>query len=64
MWGKNSNDCRGGEDCNDNHHMCRIAGRRDFEIVRDLVRDPRYVCRKCARTAHKDGNLCKPAELL
>ena len=28
-----------------------------------IVRDPRFVCRKCARAAHKDKYLCKPMPL-
>ena len=28
-----------------------------------IVRDPRYVCRKCARAAHKEKHLCKPTPL-
>jgi hypothetical protein len=28
-----------------------------------IVCDPRYVCRKCARAAHKDKHLCKPIPL-
>jgi hypothetical protein len=28
-----------------------------------IVCDPRYVCRKCARAAHRDKDLCKPIPL-
>lgn len=28
-----------------------------------IVCDPRFVCRKCARAAHKDKHLCKPMPL-
>lgn len=28
-----------------------------------IVCDPRFVCRKCARAAHKDKHLCKPIPL-
>ncbi|TLD70923.1 hypothetical protein FEM03_10565 [Phragmitibacter flavus] len=42
---------------------------KKHEIVDDidelllLVRDPRYVCRKCARVAHSDKHLCKAMAL-
>jgi hypothetical protein len=32
------------------------------ELAR-IVCDPRYVCRKCARAAHKEKHLCKPIPL-
>ena len=28
-----------------------------------IVCDPRFVCRKCARAAHKEKHLCKPIPL-
>lgn len=63
MGKKYSKDCKGGEDCNDDAHLCKIAGRRDLTLVRELVRNSRYVCRKCGRAAHNYVNLCKPEEL-
>jgi tRNA C32,U32 (ribose-2'-O)-methylase TrmJ len=35
----------------------------DIEELAEIVRDPRFVCRKCARSAHKDKHLCKPMAL-
>ncbi len=35
----------------------------DIEDLAKIVRDPRYVCRKCARSAHSDKHLCKPMAL-
>lgn len=40
---------------------CEIVD--DLEELAEIVRDPRYVCRKCARSAHKDKHLCKPMDL-
>jgi hypothetical protein len=30
------------------------------ERLMELVRDPRYYCRRCARVAHTSKVLCKP----
>jgi len=55
--------CRGGDDCNSNDHLCRIAKREDMELLRQLVREVRFSCRKCGRAAHNEENLCKPVKL-
>ncbi len=33
------------------------------ERLLELVRDPRYYCRKCARVANRSKVLCKPRKL-
>jgi len=35
----------------------------DFDQLRKIVRKPKYVCRKCARSASKKKWLCKPTAL-
>ena len=55
--------CRGGEDCISEEHLCKIAKREDRELIRQLVRDARYVCSKCGRSAHDGANLCKPVKM-
>jgi hypothetical protein len=35
----------------------------DTEELAKIVCDPRFVCRKCARAAHKEKHLCKPIPL-
>lgn len=32
-------------------------------VLAELVDEPRYVCRKCARAARRKKNLCKPVPL-
>jgi hypothetical protein len=32
----------------------------EVEKLAEIVRDSRFVCRKCARSAHEDKHLCKP----
>jgi hypothetical protein len=63
MGKENDKPCRGGEDCSNKDHLCRIAKREDMELLRQLVRDARFSCHKCGRAAHDEKNLCKPAKL-
>lgn len=35
----------------------------EIDKLAQIVCDPRYVCRKCARAAHKEKHLCKPIPL-
>ena len=56
-------DCPGGNDCYDGAHLCKIAGKKDLELVRKLVKGALYFCRKCGRAALSPDNLCKPEEL-
>jgi len=60
---KYDKECKGGKDCKETSHLCKIAGRKDLELVRKLVKDSRFFCRKCGRAAHVPDNLCKPVEI-
>jgi hypothetical protein len=35
----------------------------DLEIIRPLVRNAMFFCRKCGRAAHDGANLCRPAKI-
>ena len=35
----------------------------NFKILKKLVCEPRYICRKCGRVANKEDSLCKPEQL-
>jgi len=37
--------------------------KKHFEDYKELVRDARFICKKCARVAHKEKHLCKPTKL-
>ena len=37
--------------------------KKDLEAYKQLVKDGKYICRKCGRVANKEKRLCKPAEL-
>ncbi len=36
---------------------------KNFDLVSQLLEDPRYVCKKCARASNNKKALCKPAAL-
>jgi hypothetical protein len=35
----------------------------NLETLKKIVKDPKFICRKCARSAKDDKYLCKPATL-
>lgn len=55
--------CKGGDDCYDEKHLCKIAKGGDPEIIRPLVRNAVFFCRKCGRAAHDGANLCRPVKI-
>ncbi len=59
----NDKPCKGGDDCRNDDHLCRIEKRGDMELLRRLGNDARFSCRKCGRSAHEEKNLCKSARL-
>ncbi|NJD55103.1 MAG: hypothetical protein FIA94_01715 [Nitrospirae bacterium] len=55
--------CKGGDDCTSDAHLCKIARQGDMDLIRQLVREPRFFCRKCGRAAREEVNLCRPAKI-
>ena len=43
--------------------MCKLAKKDKREKTADKAADPRYICKKCLRVAHKKKHLCKPTEM-
>jgi hypothetical protein len=46
--------------------MCFLGSsddQMDFDRVKDLVRESRFVCRSCGRSAANSENLCVPETL-
>ncbi len=35
----------------------------NLDELADIVRQPRFVCKECARSAYKKGDLCKAIKL-
>ena len=45
-------------------HLCEMAKRgEDLETFKSLVRNPKFICKKCGRVAAKEENLCEPVTL-
>jgi len=48
-------------------HLCYLQNigfvQSNLDEYKKLVRNPKYVCGNCGRTAAEEGNLCKPEKL-
>lgn len=47
------------------NHLCDLAenGVITLEEMKALVRNPKFICKKCGRVAAKEENLCEPVPL-
>jgi len=48
--------------CTSDHqgHLCVLASAAQFEKIKELVKDPKFICFNCGRVADSAGNLCNP----
>lgn len=44
-------------------HICLLASQDKFDEIRDLTRNPHFICFNCGRVADSDKNLCNPMPL-
>ena len=44
-------------------HPCVLAGDEKFEEIKQLARNPEYICFNCGRVADCRENLCNPMPL-
>jgi len=51
--------------CKGDHsgHLCVLVSQKKFEEIKQLVRDPKYICFNCGRVADAEQNLCNPMPL-
>jgi len=51
--------------CTSNHeqHICKLSEEDKFEEIKQLVKDPHYICLNCGRAANSDDNLCSPVDV-
>lgn len=51
--------------CKGNHkgHICVLASENRINDIKELVKDPKFLCFNCGRVADSDKNLCNPMPL-
>jgi hypothetical protein len=51
--------------CKGDHqgHICVLASKNKFDVIKGLTKDPKYICFNCGRVADSDKNLCNPMPL-
>ncbi len=51
--------------CNGEHasHICMLASKRMMEEIKELTRNPQFICFNCGRVADSKENLCNPMPL-
>jgi hypothetical protein len=51
----------GHKEKDDEKTLCKIKD--DIDLLKKLVKDARYICKKCGRAARHEENLCKGTKL-
>ena len=48
--------------CRGDHsgHICLLASCGEFDKIKELTKDPKYICFNCGRVAISDEYLCNP----
>ena len=44
-------------------HLCVLASNDRFEEIKQLARNPKYICFNCGRVADSDKNVCNPMSI-
>ena len=60
---KFTHQCKGTQNNHDKNHICQIVANRDMGRVKELVKDSKFFCKNCGRTAHIANNLCNPSKI-
>jgi len=49
----------------DTKTLCKYKKEKieNLETLKQIVKNPRFICRKCARSAKDEKHLCKPVTL-
>lgn len=52
-------------ECKGDHqgHLCVLASNDRIDSIKELTRNPEYICFNCGRVADCDDNLCNPMSL-
>jgi len=53
------------EQCTGDHskHLCEIAGNEQFDLIKELAKEPEFMCMNCGRLADDAKSLCNPLAL-
>jgi len=48
--------------CKGDHegHLCVMAGKSLFKEIKQVARNPQFICFNCGRVADCEANLCNP----
>lgn len=46
-----------------NGHICVLASQGKFEEIKEITKNPNYICFNCGRVANSKDNLCNPMPL-
>ena len=51
--------------CKGDHtgHLCVLASKEKFDEIKELVKNPQFICFNCGRIADAENNLCNPMPL-
>ena len=51
--------------CKGNHegHLCVLVSENRMDEIKELVKNPAFICFNCARIADAPSNLCNPMPL-
>ncbi len=44
-------------------HICMLAGSRKMDEIKELTKNPKFICFNCGRVADARENLCNPMPL-
>jgi hypothetical protein len=52
-------------ECKGDHqgHLCVLASNDQIDRIKELTRNPEYICFNCGRVADCEDNLCNPMSL-
>jgi len=52
------------KDCCQKKHLCDLmAGKADFDSVKEAAKDAQFICKACGRAARTEDSLCVPVKL-
>ncbi len=51
--------------CSEEHtgHLCVLVSQGRFDTIRELVKNPKFMCFNCGRVADEAKHLCNPMPL-